>query len=384
MKRKDRLSRREFIKLSALALGGLALSGGKTERVFAAEDEPLVQDTDSTDFPVNKQLGRICAGQWGTRIPIKSEPFINAPTLDMAWHDDVFEWKREVVATQIDPNKVHQRWVETPEGYIYADDVQRVRHIPQVPLTELPEQADGSRGMWVEITTPYKNIELTKPKSQYQPWISYENVVYPRVYYSMVFWATDVRQNPSTGKTQYLLMQKIGARPDTYWVDAEVCHYITPEEIAPIHPDADNKRILVQMRGHGWHGMQTLTCYEGNEEVFFTTVTTGGFKSGEPITPVTGNFPWRKNIAMHYSEQELFDLGGVGWNYGIHQNGTYIHSTYWHNAFGIMKSNGCINCRPEDAKWIWRWVDPQVPYSEGDLIWSGNEGVTPVTVQLIQ
>ena len=386
MKRKQKLSRREFLKLSALAVGGLALSGGTTGRVFAEENEPLIQEVVADEFPVNQLLGRICSGEWGTRIPIKSEPFVDAPTVGTAWHDDVFVWKQEVVATQVDPTRVHQRWVETPEGYIYADDLQRVWHIPQTPLSELPEQADGSRGMWVEITTPFKNIDLTKPKADYQAWIRYEHMPFPRVYFSQVYWAFDIRQNPSTGKPQYLLMQKHGAWPDTYWVDADVCHYITPEEIAPIHPDADNKRIVVTMRGQGWHGLQTLTCYEGDEEVFFTTVTTGGYSAGRLITPLGRHTPWRKNISMHYSEYEQFDLPGVGWNYGIEPNGTYIHSTYWHNAFGIMKSNGCINCRPDDAKWIWRWVEPEIPYAIGDDLsiggsWFGKS--TPVTVELV-
>jgi hypothetical protein len=388
MMRKDKLSRREFLKYSALAFGGLALSGGKMGKVFAAEHQRLLQQQDElTAFPVNTPLGRVCVGEWGTRVPIKSEPFVDAPTLGMAWYDDVFEWKQEVVAKQTDQNMVNQRWVEIPDGYIYADNLQRVRHIPQEPLSELPEQADGTRGMWVEITTPYINIDLIKPKENHQFWIRDPNVLYPRVHYSQVYWAFDIRRHPSTGKTQYCLMQKVGALPDTYWVDADVCRYITPEEISPINPDAEDKHILVRMRGRGWLGMQTLSCYEGDKEVFFTTVTTGGFnEKGEPITPVGKHTPWRKNISMHYSQDGRympgFDLPGVPWNYGIEAGGVYIHSTYWHNAYGIMKSNGCINCRPEDAKWIWRWVDPQVPYVEGDDYGPWFDISTPVTVEL--
>jgi lipoprotein-anchoring transpeptidase ErfK/SrfK len=387
MMRKDKLSRREFLKYSALAFGGLALSGGKMRNVFAADNQSLFQQqVESPDFPINDQLGRVCVGEWGTRVPIKSEPFMDAPTVGSAWYDDVFEWKQEVVAKQIDRLRINQRWVETPNGYIYADDLQKVRHIPQVPLAELPENADGSRGMWVEITTPYKDIDLMKPKENYQWWIRDPNVIYPRVHYSQVFWAFDIRQHPTTGKTQYCLMQKVGAFADTYWVDADVCKYITPEEISPIHPGADNKQILVQMRGIG---LQTLTCFEGNEEVFFTTVTTGGWdaESGKWITPLGRHTPWRKNISMHYSRDGRyfsgFDLPGVGWNFGIEPDGVYIHSTYWHNAFGIMKSNGCINCRPEDAKWIWRWVEPQIPYVEGDMTWSGFGVSTPVSVEVL-
>jgi hypothetical protein len=389
MKRKDKLSRREFLKYSALAIGGVAISGRGAQGVLAEGLQKPKANLTTSEFPLNKPLGRICVGQHGTRVPIRSEPYMDAPTVDSAWFDDVFEWKQEVIAKQVDRLRINQRWVEMPQGYIYADDVQKVRHVLHEPLAELPEQPDGTRGMWVEITTPYFDIDLIKPKENHQWWIRDPDVIYPRVRYSQVYWAFDIRQHPTTGRIQYCLMQKVGAFGDAYWVDAAVCRYISPEEIAPIHPDADNKRILIQMRGKGERGMQTLTCYEGDNEVFFTTVTTGGynFETDEYITPPGRHTPWRKNISMHYSRDGRyfagFDLPGVAWNYGIEPDGVFIHSTYWHNAFGIMKSNGCINCRPEDAKWIWRWVDPEIPYHIGDISVPDLVTSTPVNVEIL-
>ncbi len=386
MKRNKDINRRDFLKYSALALGGLAFSKSNLKSVFATGNLDIFQQDKPLEFPVNQQLGRVCLGEWGSWINIRSEPFMEAPSIGKAYYDDVFEWKQEIVAKQLDPHRINQRWIETPEGYIYADELQKVKHILNEPMEELPENNDGSKGMWVEITTPYINIDLTKPKENYQWWIKDPHAIYPRVRYSQVYWATDVRKNTTTGKTQYLLMQKVGAWPDTYWVDAEVCKYISPEDITPIHPGAENKHILIQMRGIG---LQTLTCFEGNEEVYFTTVTTGGrnFETGEWITPLGKHTPWRKNISMHYSADGQYsvgyDLPGVGWNFGIEPGGVFIHSTYWHNAFGIMLSNGCINCRPEDAKWIWRWVEPEVPYVEGDKQWSGFGISTPVTVEMV-
>jgi lipoprotein-anchoring transpeptidase ErfK/SrfK len=387
MNRKDKLSRREFLKHSALAFGGLALSSGKMRDVFAADKQSLIQQQDeSPNFPVDIQLGRICYGRHGTRYEIKSEPNVNAPSVGTAWFDDVFEWKKEVVTNQVDINNINQRWVEVPEGYIYADNLQPVKHVPQEVLIELPETPDGSRGMWVEITTPYTPLDLTKPKDAYQAWIRSEDNINPRLYYSQIFWAFDTRRHPSTNKIQYCLMQKVGALDDTYWVDASVCRQITPEEIAPIHPEAEDKRIVIKIRPRG---LQTLSCFEGREEVFFTTVSTGGrTEEGKWSTPIGPRFtPWRKNISMHYSQAETltggFDIPGVGWNFGFHQDGAFIHSTYWHNAFGNLKSAGCVNMRPEEAKWLWRWVDPQITYYEGDRYWSGLGLSTPVAVELL-
>ena len=382
MNRKDRLSRREFLKYSALAVGGLALSGRNTGGRFPLTRLLQQEDPLTPDFPTGVKLGRVCTGNPGSRVPIRSEPYIDAPVVGQAWYDDVFEWKQDVIARQVDPNRVNQRWVEMPEGFVYADDVQEVRHVPQEPLTELPEMPDGERGMWVEIVTPYTRLDLTKPKEHYQFWIRNIDNHDPRLYYSQIYWAFAVRQRPITGDTQYCLMQKFGASPENYWIDARVCRQITPEEIAPIHPEVDNKSIDIRMNGLG---VQTLTCYEGTEEVFFTKVTTGGRnpETGRWITPVGKHTPWRKNISMHYSDAEYgFDLPGVPWNYAIEGEGTYIHSTYWHNAFGIMKSNGCVNCRAEDGKWIWRWVAPDIPYYPGDVTWQGYGISTPVTVEV--
>jgi hypothetical protein len=385
MNEKNKLSRREFLKVSALALGGLALSGEKTGRVFANSRQIFQDDPLTPEFPVNKKLGRICVGGPGTPVWIKSEPDVNAPNVRRAWFDEVFEWKQEVVAKQIDRNMINQRWVEMEDGYIYADDVQPVEHIPQTPLTELPEMSDGSRGMWTEITTPYAAMDLIKPKENHQYWIRKLEGFNPRVHFSQVFWAFDLRQHPTTGRPQYCLRQRVGALDDVYWVDATTCRLITPEELAPIHPDAEDKRIVVRMRGLG---LQTLTCYEGREEVFFTTVATGGrnLETGKWITPVGKHTPWRKNVSMHYSANDEFndfDLPGVAWNFGIEPNGVYIHSTYWHNAFGIMKSAGCINCRPQEAKWIWRWVEPHIAYDPGDRTWAGFGVSTPVSVEAL-
>jgi lipoprotein-anchoring transpeptidase ErfK/SrfK len=49
-----------------------------------------------------------------------------------------------------------------------------------------------------------------------------------------------------------------------------------------------------------------------------------------------------------------------------------IHSTFWHNNYGIPQSHGCVNCTPEDAQWIFRWTMPAVPIETGDLTVSGQ------------
>jgi hypothetical protein len=232
--------------------------------------------------------------------------------------------------------------------------------------------------MWVEIVTPYFDLQLTEPKASYQFWI--RETVRPRVYYSQVFWAFAIRQSPETGKTQYCLRQLFNAFDDSYWVDADVCRQITPEEVAPIHPGAENKHVVVNLQ------YQTLSCYEGNEEVFFARVTTGGIdEDGEWLTPPGTHTIWRKSISTHMSASEAvgnYDISGVPWTTLFDNNGAAIHATFWHNYFGTARSHGCVNTRPEDAKWVWRWTEPEVSYYPGD--WMAPDVRKSTLVEVIE
>lgn len=375
MSPKNTFSRREFFKLAAFTVGGIAMSRGTNWRVFLEkalnqQEEPL-----TPDFPENVLLGRICAGAPGTRFDIKSEPYWEAPSAGTAWFDDVFEWKQEVVAKQLDPLRINQRWVETPLGYIYAENVQKVKYSPQPVLEELPATPSGDRGMWVEIVSPYTGMSFANTPSQY--WI--REAVRPRLYYSQVFWAFDIRNDPNSGQTQYCLKQLYGALPDAYWVDAKVCRPIKPEEVEPIHAGAENKKIVVDLQ------YQTLACFEGEEEVFFTQVTTGGYNYDDEkwLTPIGRHTIWRKMISTHMSSGPAvgnFDISGVAWTTLFDNNGAAVHSTYWHNYYGTPRSHGCVNARPEDAKWVWRWTEPAVSYYPGEKTVQGLNQSTIVEV----
>lgn len=62
-----------------------------------------------------------------------------------------------------------------------------------------------------------------------------------------------------------------------------------------------------------------------------------------------------------------YDLPGIGWTTLFVGNGVAIHSTFWHNNFGVAMSHGCVNTKPEDAQWIFRWTTPYVSYDPGDI-----------------
>jgi L,D-transpeptidase-like protein len=41
--------------------------------------------------------------------------------------------------------------------------------------------------------------------------------------------------------------------------------------------------------------------------------------------------------------------------------GYALHGAFWHSAFGFIKSHGCVNLSPLDAKAIFAWTDPILP-----------------------
>jgi lipoprotein-anchoring transpeptidase ErfK/SrfK len=158
---------------------------------------------------------------------------------------------------------------------------------------------------------------------------------------------------------------------DMLWVPAEAMRPIPVEEIAPINPDVAEKRIVVDIK------RQTLSCYEGSSEAFFCRVSSG-IENGS--TPLGVHRISRKYIALQMSGSGSggtgagYDLPGIGWTSIFVTGGVAIHATIWHNEFGFPRSHGCVNCLPEDAKWIFRWVQPFVGYDPGmvDISLSGE------------
>ena len=162
------------------------------------------------------------------------------------------------------------------------------------------------------------------------------------------------------------------------WAAAKSFRPITQQELAPISPDVENKKIVVDLTH------QTLACFEEEREVFFTRVSTGakfdmyGNLVDKWATPVGKHRITRKYISLQMSGGTTgagYDLPGIAWTSIFATGGVAIHSTFWHNNYGDPVSHGCVNCRPEDASWIFRWASPEVYYDPGmlDVTVSGEQ-----------
>jgi lipoprotein-anchoring transpeptidase ErfK/SrfK len=361
------IPRRQFLKYGLFGIGAVVMRPWLRWNALQSE------------WPDAERLGRICVG----KIDVRSRPSADAPSVEVLYEDSIVVWLREVVG---DPTLVSasRRWVETPDGYIYAPNVQPVRNIPNTPISQLPATSLGN-GMWAEVSIPHTQIflENTTPSS---PWLKYavEYNLIPRLYYSQVVWIDEIRTN-SQGQVLYRVNEKYGPG-DLFWAAAEAFRPLTDEDLTPIHPEVENKKVVVDVTPT----RQMLSCFEGNTEIHTCLISSGAKwnAAGEIVeewgTPIGPHPIWRKAISIHMSGGQTatgYDLPGIAWTNLFTGEGVAIHSTFWHNDFGTPRSHGCVNASPEDAKFVFRWTLPQIPFDPGDITVQMPGGTTVEVIE---
>ncbi len=360
------ISRRAFLKFSAIGLGYITTAS-------------LQKSSLLPDFPEAERLGRAFA-----RVDVKSRPDYEAPTVDILYDDAVIPWLREVAGWH--PYRYKQRWVETPIGYVWAANLQPVRYRTNEPVNQLPDTSLGE-GMWVEVSVPFVDMTLeNKPISPGFRGLVKANLPL-RLYYSQILWVDKMKRDED-GKVWYRVNERFGYG-DLIWVDARALRPLSLEECEPINRNVEDKRIVVNVEER----YQTLSCYEGNSEVFFCRIAAGKKfdPDGKPLnsssTPTGMHTIWRKQVSTHMSGGTTgggYDLPGIGWTALFSGTGVAVHSTFWHNNFGgELMSHGCVNAAPEDAKWIFRWTNPPVLYDPGDL-YSKDADIEPTKVTVLE
>jgi hypothetical protein len=254
-----KLSRRDFLKVAGLGLGALAFKDVKLFRL-----EQFSTPKQLADFPNSKIIGRVV----DRGVKLRSRP-TNASNTEIRelGADTLFEWQREVTGEVIGGLN-NQRYVETPEGYIYGSVLQPTRNLPNTAITEIPQ---GKNGFWAEVTVPY--VDLAHDGNMVSPWLR-DHIAYnfpPRLYYGQVVWMDRIRTD--NGFAEYRWNEDANGRGygyggsygEFYWGDGRGFKVLTDADVAMISPDVDpaEKTMLLNL------DHQTLACYEGKREVFF-------------------------------------------------------------------------------------------------------------------
>lgn len=380
------------MKIAGLGLGALAFQS----RSRPTRSDPIDPSAVLPQFPTNTQLGRVAVYPLFNSTELKSEPNENAPTIRLAGQDETLLWERYVVGGN-KQGRSNRRWAQVHtgdnvDGFIYAADLQPVRFVPNTPLNATPA---GKVGFWTEVTVPYVDLQLSGAPigPGVKDLVQYNQPI--RLYYGQIAWIDQVGSD-SSGKILYRFNEAAqhGWGPgDLLYGDGAAFHVLTEADVAPINPHVDpaTKKIVVDATP----GRQTLSCLEGQSEVYFCRASTG-YSSSDPSfdfsTPTGAQDIFWKTFSIHMgasfkNSASGYDTMAVPWPMFFNGSaGAAIHGTFWHNDFGVQRSHGCVNVSPEDAKWMFRWSGPPLSLDQSDLRLEypnvGGSYSTPVTVNL--
>jgi L,D-transpeptidase catalytic domain len=128
-------------------------------------------------------------------------------------------------------------------------------------------------------------------------------------------------------------------------------------------------RVTARPEGTGSHpqwvdvdlGEQVVVAYANDQPVYATLTSSGR----EPNHTPRGNYPvWGKASAITMKSQEYDDapyyVNRVPWVM-FFQAHNALHGAYWHDRFGVVKSHGCANLAPLDARHLFEWLEPKLP-----------------------
>jgi hypothetical protein len=321
------LNRRDFLKLAAAA--------GLTGFAF----RPFSGFTDDTQ---DISLARVTIRS----VSVHSQPSDKSRILFQRFRDELVHIYYEMESE--DGPGYNPIWYRVWGGYMHRANLQRVLVRYNDVASKIPEE-----GQLAEVTVPYTQAMRFNNSSGW-------DLLY-RLYYTSTHWVTGIDEGPD-GEAWYRLKDEL--LEVEYHVPAHHLRLIPPEELSPISPDVPAHRKWVEVD----LSRQQITCYEREEPVFQTKISSG--LNYSPPGELAWNTPkgefnvYSKMPSKHMGNGRLsgnpedYELPGVPWTSFFEQTGVAFHGTYWHDDFGIPRSHGCINMRSEEAKWLFRWLTP--------------------------
>ena len=327
-------TRREFIKLAALSLGSLAF------RPFAPQ-----KAGNETGFVV-----RVAAAS----VSVYAQPDDTSRIVQQRYRDELVNVYHEIVSDK-GPG-YNPVWYRVWGGYMHSARLQTVREQLNPVVERIP-----AGGLLAEVSVPYTQAYMPGPRDTWSE-------VY-RLYCDTLHWVIALDEGPDGGPW-YRLKDELNDAE--YHVPAEHLRIVRPEEMSPLAVDVppEKKRIEVSIE------KQMMWAYEEDRLVFSTKVSTGVLKrdrsiNGIPTATPVGEFRVISKMPSKHmgggqltNDLEAYVLPGVPWTTFFDGTGVAFHGTYWHTNYGMTMSRGCVNLRPEEARWVFRWTTPVTEYGE--------------------
>jgi len=319
-------SRRNFLKLAGMSLGSLAF-------------RPMVDSKRMMNQRRLMRVGKIAKDGEITSVSIHKEPNEESVILYQRYKDELVNVYGEIESE--DGPEYNPIWYRVWGGYVHRAYLQEVENIQNPVVNTITENRQLG-----EITVPYTGSLRYSTLSGWEP-------VY-RLYYQTTHWVTDIITGPD-GKPWYLLEDELD-RLD-YAIPAAHMRILDDAEFDPISPDVPvgEKRIEISI------SRQELTAFEGDNIVLKTNIASGSL-TPEKQTPtgefkIQSTYPSKHMGGTKRDDIYAYVLPGVPWSC-FFASGIATHGTYWHNNYGAPQSSGCVNMRNNEAKWLFRWVNP--------------------------
>ncbi len=332
------LTRGEFLKLSSIGFIS-ASSGSLSLANFLKNRLSLPIEKRSYSDHAKKSYGRTLYDL----VHVFQKPSSNSAEVHTFKKDSILPIQNSV--KDFDKPEDPPQWFEIKENaYIHSSNLQPVK-INFNPV----EKEISIYGALAEVSIPYTKAF---------PSTSFNQLAKFRFYYQSTHW---IKRTIIDKKERAWYEIKDDKNPSDYiYVPANHLRILPEEEFNQISPEVpeDEKRIEVHLEG------QFMIAYEYDKPIFSAKVSTGNFEKNYDTPKGTFNTHYKRYSQHLLADNLLFggyDLPGVPWLSYINTDGIAFHGAYWHNDFGQSVSHGCINLRPVDAKWLYRWTSPKVP-----------------------
>jgi hypothetical protein len=163
-------------------------------------------------------------------------------------------------------------------------------------------------------------------------------------------------------------------RGDEIWYLVGPDQWVEQENVARVDVDPPPPEIGP---GEKWIEVdlfeQTIAAYEGERMVYATLISSGRTATSTPPGIYRVYFKVREgkmsNPDVEDGSPAWYFIEDVPWTMYFHE-GYSIHAAFWHDAFGFLRSHGCVNLAPRDALWIFNWADPFTP-EDVELLYIG-------------
>jgi lipoprotein-anchoring transpeptidase ErfK/SrfK len=322
----QQLSRRDFLKLSASGVLGLVLSELGIDRALAAP-------------PASK--GRAI---W-SGVRIFDEPSILANVVHLLRTDEVIPLLGEIPGGSID-NPFNNIWYQVEGGYTFSGWLQPVETMYQKPVYEIPAE-----GRVAEVSVPYS---LTYRAPYYYAKNAH------RIFYETTHWVKKIIVTREEKSIWYEIYDK--EYKQSFYIPSYNMRFIPDEELTQLSPEVPNEDKLL----HVDIATQMVTAFEGDKIVLSVRCGSGGRGTETPKGEWRTFHKWPSVHMTDYDDDgaNLYSLPGVPWVSFFTGSGHAFHGTYWHNDYGVPRSNGCVNLPSSVSKWVYRWTSPVVPVNK--------------------